>query len=122
MASDLINDSKLSVRFSAKHTHHVIFKSDARPGQQVRRQRTEETWEKVKHLGKGGFGTVWLEQCLSVDSQAKTRAVKAIPKLTPSSQNIDYRRELEAIAKFSQTKVRTLLLISRFHYTLLTIG
>lgn len=30
--------------------------------------------------------------------------MKAVPKLTPSSQNIDYRRELEAIAKFSQTK------------------
>lgn len=105
MASDLVTDSKLVVRFSAQHIHHVVFVSDARPGQQVRRRRKEETWEKVEHLGQGGGGTVWLERCLSVDSQPKTRAVKAIPKQTPFSQPIDYKRELEAIAKFSQTKV-----------------
>lgn len=116
MASDLVNDSKLFVRFSTKHTHHVVFESDDRPGQRVRRQRKEESWERVKHLGKGGGGSVWLEHCLSlsVDSQPKTRAVKAIPKESSLSQTIDYRRELEAIAKFSQTKVRLLDLISPY--------
>jgi serine/threonine protein kinase len=105
MESDLVNDSKLPVRFSAKHTHHVIFESNTRAGQQVRRQRREETWEKVKHLGRGGFGSVWLEKRSRVDSQPKTRAVKAIPKSTPFSQVIDYKRELQAIAKFSHRKV-----------------
>ncbi|OQD94882.1 hypothetical protein PENSOL_c023G10656 [Penicillium solitum] len=102
MASDLVTDSKLSVRFSAKHTHHVVFESDVRSGQ--RRQRKEESWERMEHLGKGGGGSVWLEQCLNVDSQPKTRAVKVIPKQTSFGQHIDYSRELEAIAKFSQTK------------------
>jgi calcium/calmodulin-dependent protein kinase I len=109
MTSDLVNDSKLPVRFSEKYTRHVVFESDARPGRQVRRQRKEETWEKVKHLGKGGFGSVRLERCVGVDSQPKTRAVKVIPKKSSSYHNIDYGRELEAIAKFSQMKVRHLL-------------
>lgn len=114
MASDLVNDLKLSVRFSSKHTHHVVFESDDTPGQRVRRQRKEESWERVKHLGKGGGGSVWLEHCLSVGSKPKTRAVKAIPKESSLSQTIDYTRELEAIAKFSQAKVRLLVLISAY--------
>ncbi|KAJ5375770.1 hypothetical protein N7517_007776 [Penicillium concentricum] len=115
MTSDLVNDSKLSVQFSEKETRHVVFESDARPGCQVRRQRKEESWKRVKLLGKGGGGSVWLERCLGVDSQPKIRAVKVIPKNTSFSQDIDYTRELEAIAKFSQMKVRALLLIHLFH-------
>jgi hypothetical protein len=112
MVSDLVNDSKLPVQFFAERTHHVVFESDATLGQQVRRQRKEEIWGRVKHLGKGGFGSVWLEQCLTTDSQPKSRAVKEIPKVTPFSQTIDYKRELETIAKFSQRKVRSILLLS----------
>ena len=63
MVSDLVTDWKLVVRFSAKHTHHVVFVSDARP---------------------------------------------AIPKQTPFPQPIDYKHELEAISKFSQTKARSM--------------
>jgi serine/threonine protein kinase len=107
MESDLVNDSKLPVRFSANNTvtHHVIFESSTRTGQQVRRQRIEESWERVKHLGRGGFGSVWLERCSRVNSQPKTRAVKAIKKSSASSQGIDLKRELQTIAKFSHWKV-----------------
>jgi hypothetical protein len=44
-----------------------------------------------------------LEECLTVPE--KLRAVKEIPKLSPSSGLPEYSRELEAIAKFSQQKV-----------------
>ncbi|KAJ5415000.1 hypothetical protein N7509_000098 [Penicillium cosmopolitanum] len=110
MASDLVNDSKLPVQFFAERTHHVVFESDAR--QKVRRQRKEEIWGRVKHLRKGGFGSVWLEQCLTTDSQPKSHAVKEIPKVTPFSQTIDYKRELETITKFSQRKYNGLFVRS----------
>ncbi|KAJ5820546.1 hypothetical protein N7474_006137 [Penicillium riverlandense] len=108
ITSDLVNDSKLPVRFSTDYTHHDVFESDPRPGQQIRRRRKTETWRKEKHIGEGGFGGVWLEQCLTTDSQTKFRAVKVIPKVSPFSQAIDYTRELEAIAKFSQEKYKGL--------------
>ncbi|CAI7597261.1 unnamed protein product [Penicillium manginii] len=114
MESDLVNDSKLPVRFSANNTvtHHVIFESSTRTGQQVRRQRIEESWERVKHLGRGGFGSVWLERCSRVNSQPKTRAVKAIKKSSASSQGIDLKRELQTIAKFSHWKYEGLFVKS----------
>lgn len=102
--SDLVNDSKLLVRFSAEYTCHDVFESDSGDGRPVRRLRKEEKWKKEKHLGQGSFGSVWLEQCLST-GKAKYRAVKAVPKVSPFSQDVDYMRELEADAKFSQKKV-----------------
>ena len=105
MISDLVNGSTLPVRFSSDYTYHDIFETDLRPGQQARRRRKTGTWRKEKLLGTGGFASVWLEQCLTTDTQTKFRAVKAIPKASPFSQAIDYTRELEAIAKFSQRKV-----------------
>lgn len=113
MASDLVDDLELPVRFSStKHTHHLVFDSDDRPGQQRRREGREESWVRGKPLGKGGGGSVWLEHCLSVESQRKARAVKAIPKQSSSCQPIEYRRELEAILRFSQKRVWSLALIS----------
>ncbi|KAJ5820542.1 hypothetical protein N7474_006133 [Penicillium riverlandense] len=106
--SDLVDDFKLLVRFSAEYTYHDVFESDSGDGQLVRRRRKEEKWRKGKHLGEGSFGAVWLEQCLSGDSQAKFRAVKMVPKVSPFSQVVDYTRELEAIAKFSLQKVKAL--------------
>ncbi|GAM44149.1 HET-s/LopB domain protein [Talaromyces pinophilus] len=91
----------------------MFFESDSQPGQQVRRLRKEEVWRKVKYLGEGGFGSVWLEQCPTTGSQPKSRAVKAIPKVSTLSLTIDYKRELEAIAKFSQAKVGPFEAISR---------
>lgn len=107
--SDLVNDSKLPVRFSEEHTYHDIFESDSGDGRLVRRRRKEEIWRKEKHLGEGGFGGVWLEQCLSTGSQAKFRAVKMVPKRSPFFRAFDYTRELDAIAKFSHKKVWPLI-------------
>lgn len=70
----------------------------------------KEVWKRKKRIGSGGFGTVWLETCIEgQDSEDnKYRAVKVLqlPTDSPFSQAISqYGRELEALAKFSQSKV-----------------
>ena len=55
----------------------------------------------MKELGRGSFGTVWLERCIQGNSKEEVRAVKEIQKVGSG----DYFRELEAIALFSHTKV-----------------
>jgi hypothetical protein len=99
---DLVKDSKLQVQFFPEYTRHVFFVSSLVPGQRkVRREEKEERWKREKNLGAGSFGTVWLERCLTDEGEGKVRAVKEMRKPLQCSS-----RELEAIAKFSQRKVR----------------
>ena len=104
---DLVRDSELQVQFFPEYTRHVSFVSCLTPGQRkIRREAKEERWKREKDLGRGSFGTVWLERCLTDEGKARVRAVKEIRKSPQYSKPIDYSRELEAIAKFSQPRVR----------------
>lgn len=60
----------------------------------------EERWHRVRNLGHGAYGTVWQEQCVDEpqDSPRKVRAVKS----TPKHHFVSWRRELNALMKFSQ--------------------
>lgn len=58
----------------------------------------------VKLLGSGSYGTVSLQKCLTSEGKVELQAVKMIGKAVVSD-GIDYFKELEAIAKFSQKKV-----------------
>ncbi|KAK4221320.1 kinase-like domain-containing protein [Podospora fimiseda] len=59
--------------------------------------------EDGEELGRGGFGTVWLQRCRKGPKEGQLRAVKSIRcsggAVSPSSECV---RELEAIDKFSQ--------------------
>ena len=57
---------------------------------------------KPKPLGKGGMGEVFCEQCVTGHDAGRLRAVKVVRK--PNAR-LDYGRELEAIARFSQPEV-----------------
>jgi hypothetical protein len=94
---DLVRDSKLETAFLDQKTVHTFIE----PG--GRRSRREECWKKVKLLGRGGFGDVWQEQCVAGKEKGTMRAVKVIKK---QSHSVDLNRELEAIAKFSNSRVR----------------
>ncbi|KAJ5866146.1 hypothetical protein N7534_000699 [Penicillium rubens] len=99
--SDLVKDSKLPTKFDAELTTHTFLESTLVGGRRGRRREREEVWKKKRDLGIGIFGTVWLEECVG---QGKLRAVKEVRKSVPGSRSMDYNRELEAIARFSQRK------------------
>lgn len=61
------------------------------------------TWIRKRKIGKGAFGTVWLENHLDSRRAGAVRAVKQIRKTSLSNRP---ERELQVIAKFSQEEVR----------------
>lgn len=97
--SDWVTVTELNAHLSpdSQLTKYIYYTS--RPGQ--RKVRLEEHWARQRELGRGGFGAVYLEQCVEGDKQGRIRAVKEIQKGTGGN----YNRELEAIALFSQPKV-----------------
>lgn len=100
--SDLVRDSKLETKFYPGYTQHVYYASGATPRQ--RKARKEERWERVRSLGAGAFGIVWLEKFVTENAEVKHRAVKEIRKTVRRRKAADYSRELEAIAKFSHSR------------------
>ena len=110
--SDLVQVSKLETQFHSdpEYTQHVHNVSGSTPKQ--RRVRKEEKWRRERELGRGAFGVVGLQRCIQGDSEGKVRAVKKVPKRESSN----YHRELEAIALFSHSKARLLLLSIPSHH------
>lgn len=66
----------------------------------------EYDWRRThRPIGQGGFGAVYRLECVRGRSQGEIRAVKVLAKPnTAHVRSIDYGRELEAIAKFSQPR------------------
>lgn len=58
----------------------------------TRGQKRSTTWEEVKCIGRGAFGSVWLEK---EQNGAQLRAVKRIPRATLAGTGIS--RELLAL-------------------------
>ncbi|ERF76790.1 hypothetical protein EPUS_08975 [Endocarpon pusillum Z07020] len=57
----------------------------------------KKRWYTVKRIGKGAYGTVYLER-EETDGVESQRAVKRVPKLLASGAPVDYSRELLAMA------------------------
>jgi serine/threonine protein kinase len=101
--SDLVRDSKLRTRFHDTVTIHSYLEVDETGGRFSR----EEHWKWERFLGRGGFGQVRLQRRVARGTKGgDLRAVKVIEKLSDSSSLPDFDRELEAIAKFSNDRVR----------------
>ncbi len=98
---DLVVDSEFEVECFKDYSIQIRLVSNPETGQ--RRIRERERWQRLKELGRGSFGVVWLEECTEGPSTGDVRAVKEIRKGTATASN--YSRELEAIAKFSQKRV-----------------
>lgn len=92
---DLIDRYRLRTTFRRDSTEHHRYISDRARG--VRRLTEVKRWQRVKEIGRGGFGEVFLERERSGDF----RAVKEIRKQRYGSTSIDYLRELLAMAYFS---------------------
>jgi serine/threonine protein kinase len=99
---DLVSDSKLPTSFRNSITVHSYPEID----EAGRRFSREAHWKQERLLGYGGFGQVWLEQCIiGRTKQDSLRAVKIINKPQQLSGSKDFNRELEALAKFSNRRV-----------------
>jgi calcium/calmodulin-dependent protein kinase I len=100
---DLIADSKLEAVVHSGWVRHT-YRRRGTPGKHWIVDVTE-TWVRKSRLGAGGYGTVWLEECQEPASKdgPRLRAVKEI-QIDPQ-EDVDYNRELLAIAKFSLPKV-----------------
>jgi len=100
---ELARDSRLVTQRMSEHTVHFFAETPivTRP----------EVWKRTRRIGAGGFGTVWLERCVQGHQPGNDveRAVKVIHLSGGHSTVVAYRRELEALAKFSQRKVGSLL-------------
>jgi hypothetical protein len=101
--SDLVRDWKLEsnkVDNYTVHTRHI-----SNPAKGIWRQRVEERWQREEELGRGAYGVVWLEKCITGPSDGQLRAVKELRKARRSLSPAYYSRELEAIFKFSHERV-----------------
>ena len=100
MASlDLVIDHhKLETEFFNGHVRHTTFYSDASRGR--RRVTVVKNWYRGRELGRGSFGTVFLER----SKKGECRAVKDIMKDKNTRIIIDYRRELMAMAILAKVR------------------
>lgn len=105
--SDLVQEARLeALQLSPTLTQHTFYQRGT-SGREWK-IRVHETWKREKRLGQGAYGIVWLETC---DRPARkhgpvVRAVKEITIDSTAPGNMDYYRELEAVMKFSQDRVR----------------
>ncbi|KAA6413156.1 MAG: Calcium calmodulin-dependent kinase type 1B [Lasallia pustulata] len=101
-ASDLLAHFKLEAEIFPTHTSHISYRNDQARAR--RKEKVENRWYKDKVLGHGSFGEVCLEVCRQGDNIGDTRAVKKIEKVKMRSWEVDYERELLALAKFSKVQ------------------
>ena len=98
-SADLIDHYKLNTNFHADCTQHIRHVSDRARGR--RKVEISEKWYRVRKLGEGGFGVVWLE-VERVHEDQPERAIKEIPKKKAAVNKVDYKKELLALAKLSK--------------------
>ena len=72
--SDLVDHFKLDVRVEADCTIESL--RTHRGPRSRRKQRVEKRWRRIRELGSGTFGQVWLEE----DGENDMRAVKSVRK------------------------------------------
>ncbi|OCK96271.1 kinase-like protein [Cenococcum geophilum 1.58] len=99
---DLVLDSELVAIITEEWTKHIVDEPGSIPSR--RRAQLEQQWKRKRHLGRGAYGNVWLEECISGFRDVALRAVKQIRKTGEDSKQIVYHRELEAIMKFSNPR------------------
>ena len=100
---DIVVDTKLRCEVYKARTIHS-YKAVIEPNRPPR--EVEEIWKKKRKLGRGRYGTVWLETCTAGERQGQSRAVKEIEHCSRNFNTSIVVRELEAIGRLSQKNVR----------------
>ena len=89
---------KLDTEFFTGHVRHTTCHSEA--ARSKRRVTVVKNWYRGREIGRGSFGTVFLEK----SENGEDRAVKDIAKNRNSKIVIDYRRELMAMARLAKVR------------------
>jgi hypothetical protein len=99
---DLLDHYKLEAEVFPEYTLHVTYKIDRGRGE---RERIEKQWKRMESIGEGAFGQVWRELHHRQDGHQEIRAVKILSKQRIRAYNVDFKKELVALAKFSKPEV-----------------
>ena len=94
----VIGYHRLDTEFFNGYVRHTTFQSDPPRGR--RRVKVVKKWYKTRELGRGSFGTVFLER----SERGERRAVKEIAKDKNSRTAINYRRELAAMVVLAKVR------------------
>ncbi|CAI7591897.1 unnamed protein product [Penicillium glandicola] len=99
--SGWVLDSKLETHFPPGSKYETVHTYYEQESLSQRPTKKSEHWQRERKIGGGGFGEVWLERCIKGKNTGyHVRATKQMEV----RRQIDYARELEAIAKFSHRK------------------
>lgn len=109
--SYLIRDSKLGtylLQICTVETVHRFQEPDSTSGQRL--VTRSELWRRQEKIGKGWFGSIWLEKCTKggrLGATAQDGVVRAVKQIDIDRRFglVDYNRELGSIAKFSHSRV-----------------
>lgn len=102
-----LEDCKFDTTFHINNqfTLHLEKRRD-RSGREI---NVYQKWLSREEIGSGTFGRIWLQEGQSgrdgPQKKAKLRALKEVERWHVKKYNIDYMKELETLARFSQTKV-----------------
>ncbi|KAL2268817.1 hypothetical protein VTJ83DRAFT_3663 [Remersonia thermophila] len=101
--SELIRDFELETRFlNGDATQHFFYRRGT--SSENRRRKVVETWVRVKRLGSGSYGSVWLERCKE-KARKDGPSVRAVKEIRMDSRaGFTAHRELEAIFTFSHNR------------------
>ena len=102
---DFIDSFRLPVHFKEGCVEHIRRLTNISQG--IRNALHIEQWVREKEIGRGGFGTVYLE---SNKTGPQLRAVKEVPKHTGRTKSMDHLREILAMAHFKEVCLRSLTL------------
>ncbi|KAJ5950386.1 Tetratricopeptide-like helical [Penicillium vulpinum] len=98
----LVLDSKLRTIFVPDSNETVRTYEESDPTARRRLVSRMEHWKRQKKTGRGGCGSVCLEQCIKGRRETDLRAVQKI-ETTRQFASIGYLQE-EAVAKFSHSR------------------
>ena len=93
---------KLDATSHDGRTHQLVCRSLSGAG-------SWQIWKRARSLGQGGFGHVWQESWEDEHGDRHFRAVKVCSHQKMQSARTDYKRELSALAAFSNSEVPKIL-------------
>lgn len=92
-------------------TVNFFYREDPERG--IFRQKVETRWNRIEQLGVGGFGEVWLEQKVEGPGALTARAVKLVNKARMKRYDVNFKREITALARFSKPQVCGRMILRR---------